>query len=228
MTWLLHIETATSLCGVALSKNGECIATKSNQEGLNHAEKLHVFIEDILNEQQLKPSDLSAISVSAGPGSYTGLRIGVSAAKGLAYALNIPLITLSTLQILSAVVKDKYDLKEKSYLCPMLDARRMEIYTALFDEKLELLKEPSAEIVDENWGNSFSNEKPIYFFGDGMEKCKTLLSNLSNALFCEDIFPLPQYACELSYIKYVNKLFADVAYSEPAYLKPYFFAKHKD
>jgi tRNA threonylcarbamoyladenosine biosynthesis protein TsaB len=225
MTWILHIETATSLCGVALSKNGECIATKSNQEGLNHAEKLHVFIEDILKEQQLKPSDLSAISVSAGPGSYTGLRIGLSAAKGLTYALNIPLLTLSTLQILAAVVKVKYDFNENVILCPMLDARRMEIYTALFNEKLELLKEPSAEIVDENWVKLFPKESPIYFFGDGMNKCNTLLSSLPNALFCEDIFPLPQFACKLGYNKYLSKKFADVAYSEPEYLKPYFFAK---
>lgn len=225
MAWILHIETATSLCGVALSKNGECIASISNQEGLNHAEKLHVFIEDILNEHQIKPSDLSAISVSEGPGSYTGLRIGVSAAKGLAYALNIPLVTLSTLQILTAVAKVKYDIKGTAMFCPMLDARRMEIYTALFNTKLELLKEPRAEIVDENWVKLFSQESTIYFFGDGMNKCKALLSSLSNAQFCEDIFPLPQYACNLSYNKYLNKEFADVAYSEPAYLKPYFFAK---
>ena len=225
MTWILHIETATSLCGVSLSKDGECMASRTNQEGLNHAEKLHVFIEEVLSEHQLAPSDLSAISVSEGPGSYTGLRIGVSAAKGLAYALNIPLITLSTLQILAAVVKVKYDLKETTMLCPMLDARRMEIYTALFSAKLELLKEPSAEIVDENWVKLFPEESVIYFFGDGMNKCKALLSSLPNALFGEDIFPLPQQACGLSYSKYLTKEFADVAYSEPAYLKPYFFAK---
>lgn len=225
MTWLLHIETATALCGVALGKDGKLVSQRVHTEGLNHAENLHVFIQDCLKEADIAPSDLSAISVSNGPGSYTGLRIGVSAAKGLAYTLQIPLITLPTLAILCENATVKYDLKTNSLLCPMFDARRMEIYTALYTDNTALIKPAEAVIVDETWVRTFDTEQVTYFFGDGMPKCKELLSCLPNAIFLEAVIPLPEQALRLAFSRHQSKTFADVAYAEPDYLKPYFFAK---
>jgi tRNA threonylcarbamoyladenosine biosynthesis protein TsaB len=228
MSWLLHIETATPMCGVALANNGKIVSQRISKEGLHHAENLHVFIEDCLSEAKIKPNDISAISVSNGPGSYTGLRIGMSAAKGLAYALQIPLISISTLSILCENAKVKYDLNETSLLCPMFDARRMEIYTGLYTSDLTIIRAPEALVVDEDWVKSFSEMPSIYFFGDGMDKCRNLLSNLPNVVFLENVFPFPEAALPLALKAFETNHFEDVAYAEPAYLKPYFFAKKKE
>lgn len=224
---VLHIETATSLCGVALFKDGKLHTERLNNSGMNHAEKLHVFIDEVLSESNISPEQLLAISVSEGPGSYTGLRIGVSAAKGMAYALNKPLILCSTLAIMANGVKQQHlPADEPALLCPMLDARRMEVYTAIYHQNIEIEASPSAIVVNEEWIGTLPKELPLYFFGDGMPKCKDLL-NFPEARFIEGILPLPSFALDIITEKMRRHDFSNVAYAEPAYLKPYFFATSK-
>ena len=177
--YILNIETATKNCSVALAKNGETILCKEISElGYSHAEKLHVFIEEICNESSIQLKDLQAIAVSKGPGSYTGLRIGVSAAKGFCYALDIPLISVDTLAVLASQALSI--VKENDLIIPMIDARRMEVYSAIFNNKLEKTREIEAQIIDEN---SFASiENTVYFVGDSSEKAKTVLTK-SNFIF---------------------------------------------
>lgn len=227
MEFVLHIETATSLCGVALFRNGKLFTERLDTEGMNHAEKLHVFMKDVLKAADIRPHDLTAISVSEGPGSYTGLRIGVSAAKGMAFALNKPLVLCSTLAIMANGVKQQLNGESDPFLLsPMLDARRMEVYTAIYNQNLEVINPPSAVVVDDNWKQALPSGSPVYFFGNGMPKSKDVLQ-LSDARFIENILPLPMYAMDLISEKIRLRLFSDVAYAEPAYLKPYFFATPK-
>ncbi|MGA9637991.1 tRNA (adenosine(37)-N6)-threonylcarbamoyltransferase complex dimerization subunit type 1 TsaB [Flavobacterium sp.] len=215
MSYILNIETATKNCSVALSKEGKTIVCfETAEEGYSHAEKLHVFIEQSIKEAGIDYKDLSAVAVSQGPGSYTGLRIGVSAAKGLCYALGIPLIAIDTLQSLASQVGVKDGL-----IVPMLDARRMEVYNAIFTSNLEYIRATQAEIITEE---SFSaiHEK-IYFVGDGTQKCMTVLKK-DNFIFIEGvIFPSAKEMCVLSYQKYSHNDIVDVAYFEPFYLKDF-------
>ena len=215
MTYILNIETATKNCSVAIAKDGKTILCKEMaEEGYSHAEKLHVFINEILNEIEISYKDLSAVAVSQGPGSYTGLRIGVSAAKGLCYALDIPLIAIDTLEVLASQVK-----VANGIIIPMIDARRMEVYSAIFDSKLNKIREVQAEIIEED---SFSTiDLPIYFVGDCASKCKTVLTK-ENFIFLEDkIFPSANEMSALSYEKFKNNDTVDVAYFEPYYLKDF-------
>lgn len=219
MTYILNIETATRNCSVSLAKNGETIALREIAEtGYSHAEKLHVFIEEIICEAGILFSDLSAVAVSQGPGSYTGLRIGVSAAKGLSYTLNIPLISIDTLTSLAHKVK-----VDKGIIIPMIDARRMEVYSAVFDSNYKIIREIKAEVLDEN---SFSNfEETIYFIGDSNDKAKTILKN-SNFIFLDtSVYPSANEMSELSFQKFLNNSFEDVAYFEPYYLKDFMITK---
>ncbi len=225
MAKLLHIETSTTMCSVALSENETLVAAKEINEGYTHAENLHVFIQTLLKETKTEASDLSAIAVSKGPGSYTGLRIGVSAAKGLAYALKIPLISVDTLQIMA--VQATKTSSHADYLCPMLDARRMEVYTAVYDSTLKRRTEIEALIVDENSISQFLQYPNIHFFGDGMNKCKSILSQLNHAGFIEGIVPSAKDMVALAYAKYQNKEFEDVAYFEPFYLKDFLIKSTK-
>lgn len=224
MALILNIETSSTVCSVSLSKNGEPISFKEINDGFTHAENLHVFIEEVLNTANISIKELNAVAISKGPGSYTGLRIGVSATKGLAFSLNIPLIALDTLQIMtnSALIKD-----DVAVYCPMIDARRMEIYTAVYDKDLKQLKDTEALIVDENSIQSLSKFEKIYFFGDGMQKCKEVLSTLKNAAFIDAILPSAKNMCDLSYKKYSEKKFEDVAYFEPFYLKDFLILTKK-
>ncbi len=216
MPLILNIETSTTLCSVSLAKAGKIIATKEVNEGFTHAENLHVFIEEVLSKAGNSTKDLNAIAVGSGPGSYTGLRIGVSAAKGLAYALQIPLIAVNTLQTMAAVAVQK-NISDILF-CPMLDARRMEVYTAIFDKDLNTIKETSAQILPEAL-SFFETGKSICFFGDGMPKCKELLSQIPNSIFLEGIVPSASGLVELSYQRHSKGQFEDVAYFEPFYLK---------
>ena len=218
MAFILNIETSTTVCSVSLSKNGELLSFKEINNGYTHAENLHIFIENIIKQASVTLKELNAVAISKGPGSYTGLRIGVSAAKGLAYSLNIPLIALDTLEIManSALAKDN-----DAVYCPMIDARRMEVYTTVYDKYLKQLKETEALIVDENSVSKFSSYNKIYFFGDGMEKCKIVLNALKNAEFIENILPNAKAMCDLAFKKYTAKNFEDVAYFEPFYLKDF-------
>lgn len=188
------------------------------EQGYSHAEKLHVFIEDILKETGISVQDLKAIAVSKGPGSYTGLRIGVSTAKGLCYALGIPLISVDTLQVLAQQV-----VVEKGLIVPMIDARRMEVYSAVFDNKHAKKMEVQAEILTENSYTEIT--EPIYFVGDCQEKCQTVLTKNNFTFLPEIIFPSANEMSSLSYEKFSATDFEDVAYFEPFYLKDFLIAK---
>tara|TARA_R100000306_G_scaffold5939_7_gene8343 strand:+ start:39516 stop:40184 length:669 start_codon:yes stop_codon:yes gene_type:complete len=219
MATILCIETATTNCSVALSVNGSVIAFKEDnpngsQKGYSHAEKLHGYIEEVLSSGNTSKSNLDAIAVSKGPGSYTGLRIGVSAAKGLCFALEIPLLSIPTLQSLSLQIDEK-----DTYVIPLLDARRMEVYSAVFSSE-EKIRETKAEIVDENSFLDYLNERKTIFIGDGVSKFKTLCSH-PNAEFIEDKLPSAKQMAFLSEKKFKTNEFEDVAYFEPYYLKDF-------
>ena len=216
MSLILNLETATKNCSVALAKDGKTIACKEiAAQNFSHAEKLHVFIEEILSEANLQFSALDAIAVSQGPGSYTGLRIGVSAAKGLCYALNIPLIAVDTLEILASQISI-----EKGLIVPMIDARRMEVYAAIFDKNHQKIRKTKAEILTVD---SFSAwNETIYFVGDSSQKAKTILQK-ENFIFVENvIYPSAKQMTKKSYTLFTNNHFEDVAYFEPFYLKDFF------
>ena len=215
MEYILNIETATKNCSVALAKEGKTIICKEiAEEGYSHAERLHVFIEEIIKEAGINLNDLSAIAVSQGPGSYTGLRIGVSAAKGLCFALGIPLIAVDTLQVLASQVN-----VTEGLIIPMIDARRMEVYSAIFNPKFDKKREILAEIIDQN---SFSDiGEKLYFVGDCAEKCKAILTK-ENHVFLEDIkYPSAKEMSVLSFEKFKINDTVDVAYFEPYYLKDF-------
>lgn len=219
MAIILNIETATKNCSVSLSKNGKTLFCKEQaDQGYSHAEKLHVFIDEVIKECQVDIKEINAVAVSKGPGSYTGLRIGVSAAKGLCYALNIPLIAIDTLEILASKVNQNDGL-----IVPMLDARRMEVYSAVFNQDKKIVSETKAEILDEN-SYAHVNEK-IYFLGDCQEKCKTVLTKSNFQFLPEIIFPSANEMSELSFQKFIAKEFEDVAYFEPFYLKDFLLTK---
>jgi len=217
--YILNIETATKNCSVSIAENGTTLICKEiAEQGYSHAEKLHVLIEEILQESKLSMKDVSAIAVSQGPGSYTGLRIGVSAAKGLCFALDIPLIAVDTLESLARQV-DKTD----GYIVPMIDARRMEVYSAIFNSNHKKTREVQAEIITEE---SFKAIKEnIYFVGDCSEKCKTVLTK-ENFIFLENIvYPSAKEMSKISFEKYKKSDTVDVAYFEPFYLKDFFITK---
>lgn len=214
--YILNIETSTKNCSVSLAKQGETIAIRElADEGYSHAEFLHVFIEQIIAEASIKFHDLSAIAVSKGPGSYTGLRIGVSAAKGLCYALEIPLIAIDTLLLLAKTIAVK-----SGVIVPMIDARRMEVYTAVFDQDYHIVEATSAKILDENSYNNLVSE--IHIVGDCQEKAATVLTNSNFIFHTEKKFPSSADMSFLSYQKFLNNEFENVAYFEPLYLKEFY------
>lgn len=221
MIYILNIETATKNCSVSIGADGKTIALKElSEEQFNHAEKLHVFIQDILNEIGISLNDLNAISVSKGPGSYTGLRIGVSSAKGLCYALNIPLIAIDTLEILAHQLNI-----EKGFIVPMIDARRMEVFTQVFSHDKKALNDPYALIVEENSFDSFNDD--IHLIGDGAFKCKELLNTEKFHYYDEFVYPSGSEMSLLSFQKYIENRIEDVAYFEPYYLKDFMLTTKK-
>ena len=220
MTHILCIETSTTVCSVCVTADDEVLAHKEINNGFSHAENLHVFIEDVLKEAKLSIKQICAIAVSKGPGSYTGLRIGVSAAKGLCYALQIPLISIDTLQSMAYTISQSKN--EDALYCPMLDARRMEVYCAVYDKKLDAVLPVNALVLDEKSIEIFNLNKVMYFFGDGMPKAKALLQNTKHAFFIEDIFPSAESMTTLAFTKFLQSQFEDVAYFEPFYLKEFF------
>ncbi|WP_281631167.1 tRNA (adenosine(37)-N6)-threonylcarbamoyltransferase complex dimerization subunit type 1 TsaB [Flavobacterium luteolum] len=215
MSFILNIETATKNCSVSIAKDGQTIVcSELADEGYSHAEKLHVFIEEVIAKAGISVHELKAVAVSQGPGSYTGLRIGVSAAKGLCYALNIPLIAVDTMQTLAsqAGVAD-------GKIVPMLDARRMEVYSAVFNSDLTLERAIKAEIIDENSFQEYTDK--LYFVGDCADKCKPVLTK-DNFVFLENIkYPSAQAMSKISFDKYQKSDTVDVAYFEPYYLKDF-------
>lgn len=220
MPLILNIESATEICSVSIAKEGQLIALKENTEGLQHAKLLTVFIEEIFKENNISMKELNAVAVSKGPGSYTGLRIGVSAAKGIAYAGNIPLIAISTLQAMAFGLAKENDFHKDTWLCPMIDARRMEVYSAFFDLNNKQQKEISADIIDENSYQDILNNRKVVFFGNGAAKCEKSLQS-PNAQFIDGVICSANNMVELSYQSFKNNQFEDVAYFEPFYLKDF-------
>lgn len=216
MAYILNIETATTNCSVSLSKDGHTLVLKEdNKINYSHAESLHVFIEWVLKSGNIVGSQLDAIAVSKGPGSYTGLRIGVSAAKGLCFALDKPLISVHTLQSLAY----QMDVKE-GYIIPMLDARRMEVYSAVYDANHYEIRKTEAQILDESSFGNYLDSGYVHFIGNGVPKLKSIITH-PNAIFLEDTLPSAKEMSSLAYNKYKKNDFEDVAYFEPYYLKEF-------
>ena len=217
---ILHIETSTNVCSVALSDNSHCIFSKSNADGMNHAALLSVFIAEVFEVLKKNGKKLDAVAVSSGPGSYTGLRIGVSTAKGLCYGMDIPLIAVSTLEILTVQALNKIENKENALFCPMIDARRMEVYSAFYDATGALKREISANIITSDSYAELLVNKLIYFFGNGSEKCKSTLTH-PNARFIDNLIPLAENMIAFAVKSYNENCFVDTAYFEPFYLKEF-------
>ncbi|GAL65979.1 tRNA (adenosine(37)-N6)-threonylcarbamoyltransferase complex dimerization subunit type 1 TsaB [Jejuia pallidilutea] len=223
MAYILNLETATTNCSVSLSKDGNTIAiTEDARNGYSHAEKLHVFIDEVLREANLDSKALiDAIAVSKGPGSYTGLRIGVSAAKGLAYALDVPLISVPTLEVLAHQVSCN-----DGVIVAMLDARRMEVYSAVFNSKYNQIRDTKAQIIDETSFGTYLEQGNVYFIGNGVTKTKSMIQH-PNAFFIEDKLPSANEMGQLAFNKYKISDTEDVAYFEPYYLKDFVALKPK-
>jgi tRNA threonylcarbamoyladenosine biosynthesis protein TsaB len=216
MAVILCIETATTNCSVAIAVDGKIIALEEdNNHQYSHAEKLHLFIDEVLAKSGTLKSSLQAIAVSKGPGSYTGLRIGVSAAKGLCFAMDIPLISIPTLEALAhqAVI-------ENGLIIPMLDARRLEVYAAVFSSENDQIRETKAEVLDKNSYYDYLKINNVCFIGDGVEKFKSLCKH-KNAIFMEGKLPSAKQMGALAEIMYRKNHFEDVAYFEPYYLKDF-------
>jgi tRNA threonylcarbamoyladenosine biosynthesis protein TsaB len=231
---ILQIETATTVCSVALAKDGKIMAFKQVDQRNIHAEVITVFIEELLVETGSHYADIDAIAVSCGPGSYTGLRIGVSTAKGLCFALDKPLIAIETLESMAQGVIDDptilstFNLQLSTLLlCPMIDARRMEVYTAIFKPNGENIVPTAAEIIDENSFASLLKENQILFFGDGAEKCREVLGHNPNAHFLPGFTNSATHLTKKAAEKFAQKDFVDVAYFEPFYLKDFIAGKKK-
>lgn len=225
MAAILIIETSTEVCSVALTIDGVLIDLKESKEGQNHARLVTVFAEELLTRNDVKSADLVAIAVSKGPGSYTGLRIGVSTAKGICFALRIPLIAIGTLEAMASHVMQNrglYHIPENvpALFCPMIDARRMEVFSMLINEEGTVLKPISAVIVDEAFLSDEMAEKLVVFFGNGSEKCRQVL-NSHNALFISKLDASAKYMCDMVWQSYNKNQFEDVAYFEPFYLKDF-------
>jgi len=226
MAIILNIETSTEVCSVTVAENGKTLFQKESSDGLRHSELLTVFIQDLFKENNIELSRLDAVAVSKGPGSYTGLRIGVSVAKGLCYGLDIPLIGVGSLELMGIYAAKNTaefysnDTNEKLLFCPMIDARRMEVYTALFNAEGKQVLPVSAEIIDENSFAEYLNDKKILFFGNGAEKCREKITH-ENALFIGPLQTTARFMQNLSENKYNKKEFEDVAYFEPFYLKDF-------
>lgn len=223
MAIILNIETSSPVCSVCLAKDGKMLGMKETSEEKSHASLLTVFVNELLDENNLKITDLDAVSVSEGPGSYTGLRIGVSTAKGICFGIDKPLIAISTLDALAYAVSK--NISEKVLLCPMIDARRMEIYTTFYNSKAERISEIMPVIVDENsFLDELKNNK-IVMFGSGAEKCKSVFK--TNVEFIDNITPSSSCMCQLSEKAFKENKFVDVAYFEPFYLKEFMVTTSK-
>lgn len=221
MSCILNIDTSTDVCSVAVSFGGECVFCKEDHSGPNHAVKLGVFIDEAISYIDSRDMRLDAVAVSSGPGSYTGLRIGVSTAKGICYGRSIKLISVPTLELLTVpVLLGEHIKEEDALLCPMLDARRMEVYAGIYDRSLNPVRKIQADVVDGNTYKEYLDKHPVYFFGNGAAKCMETI-NHPNAHLISDIEPLAKNMFPLSEKRMAEEKFEDVAYFEPFYLKNY-------
>lgn len=221
MALILCIETSTTVCSVALAQNHRVLSELREDTPNAHSTLLTVLIEKLLAQTGYQAEDLDALAVSSGPGSYTGLRIGVSVAKGICFAIDKPLIAITSLEILTAHFLQKApDVTDQDLLCPMIDARRMEVYSALYRNNLSVAREVLAEIIDENSYQADLKHQRIYFFGDGAAKCRATIAH-PHAHFVEDVVPLASAMASLAVSRFEAKLCEDVAYFEPFYLKSF-------
>ncbi len=217
MAVILNLETATTNCSVSVGKNGNILVLKEdNTPNYSHSEQLHVFIKNAMDIASVSFSDLDAIAVSKGPGSYTGLRIGVSAAKGLCFALDIPLISIATLESMAHQVRAG----TSDFIIPVLDARRMEVYSAVFDSNFDQIRETKAEIITESSFSRYAERGKTRLLGPGAKKCSEVL-NHANLVFMDTVTPSAKEMSKLSFTKYQKSDFEDVAYFEPYYLKDF-------
>lgn len=223
MSLLLLIETATTSCSVALADDNQVIALREIDQRNIHAEVITVFIDELFTETGRTYADIDAVAVSCGPGSYTGLRIGVSTAKGLCFALDKPLIAIETLSAMcfGLLTRDIITIQPGTRICPMIDARRMEVYTAIFDDTGKEEQATEALIIDENSFEALLAEHQVIFFGDGAQKCKTVLEGHQNALFAENFINSARDLVVPAIQKLNDRNFVDVAYFEPYYLKDF-------
>ncbi len=224
MAKILNIESSTIVCSVALSIDGEIASIQESHTKNSHSELITLFCKKVVADAGLDFSDLDAVCISKGPGSYTGLRIGVSTAKGFCYGLEIPLISFDTLSAMAIGMRSNLDYSNGSIptlFCPMIDARRMEVYTALFNETLDVIEKTSAKIIDKDSFSKYLSTHKIVFAGDGAAKCKEILSHQPNAVFVDDFHPSAKYLCKIAEQKFLAKEFEDTAYFEPYYLKDF-------
>jgi len=225
---ILCIETATDLCSVALCDSGGTVALRENDKGRSHASVLTVFIEEILREAGIRAADLNAVAVSKGPGSYTGLRIGVSVAKGITYAASIPLIGVDTTRSMfhgfSDSADNNFNITSTDLFCPALDARRMEVYYTVYDVKGNMISQIKAEIIDKNSFSEFPETSRIFMFGDGAAKCIGVV-NRKNITFISDFRMSASFMRKPAYEALNNNRFENVAYFEPFYLKDFLTSK---
>lgn len=227
MSCILHIETSTKVCSVAVTEDGAVLFEKTDKNGPSHAVELGVFVDEALSYTDNHGIPFDAVAVSCGPGSYTGLRIGVSMAKGLCYARGLKLIAVPTLELLCVPVLLRHDdLPEDALLCPMIDARRMEVYSALYDRVLHTVRPIGADVVGPETYAGYLAERPVYFFGDGAAKCQSEIAH-PNAHFLSDVVPLARYMGPLAEKAMAVARFEDVAYFEPFYLKEFVASKPK-
>ena len=228
MACILHIETSTNVCSVAVSEDGQCIFEQSahGDKGAG-AEQLGTMVDEALSFTDNHAIPFDAVSVSCGPGSYTGLRIGISMAKGICYGRDLKLLAVPTLALLCVPVLLRHpELEENALLCPMLDARRMEVYAALYDRSLKTVREVKADIVDADTYRQWLDERPVYFFGNGAQKCMETIQH-PNAHLIEGIEPLAKWMQPLAEKRFLNDQFEDVAYFVPFYLKDFVAIKPK-
>jgi len=223
LTLLLHIETATKNCSVSLSDGAQLRCVKEfNDQSYSHGELLHVFIDELFTTTGTSMGDLKAVTVSKGPGSYTGLRIGVAAAKGICFTLDIPLIGLSTLEILARAISVTND----AYIVPLLDARRMEVYSAVYDENYTCIRGIQAEVINADSFAEYLVKGKVYFLGDGAEKCRDVIRH-ENAIFMDGYFPSSQQMPILGNTQYTQANYENLAYFEPLYLKEFLVTPSK-
>ena len=220
MATILHIETSTDICSVAVSEDGQVIFDQEDHSGPNHAERLGTMVDEALSFTDNHAIPFDAVAVSCGPGSYTGLRIGVSMAKGVCYGRNLKLIAVPTLELLCVPILLREIPEEDALLCPMLDARRMEVYAGIYDRGLKPIRPIQADIVDSDTYKAYLDEHPVYFFGNGAKKCQEAISH-PNAHFIEDIHPIAKWMQPLAEKRFLNEQFEDVAYFVPFYLKDF-------
>lgn len=220
MSCILNIETSTDVCSVSVSQDGACIFSQEDHEGPNHAVKLGTFVDEALSFADSHAIPLDAVAVSCGPGSYTGLRIGASMAKGICFGQDLKLIAVPTLELMAVPVLLREEVEEGALLCPMIDARRMEVYSAVYDRSLHEVRGIQADVVDADTYREYLDRGPVYFFGNGAEKCMEVI-NHPNARLIKGVEPLAKWMFPIAERRIAQEKYEDVAYFVPFYLKDF-------